>query len=249
MRYLCVTCEVLARPVYYCSALSPHIIDVTLVERGLHNDPDYLRNHLQDMIDKFDGKPYDAILFSYGLCGKATSGLISRSIPLVIPKAHDCITLFLGSRTRYLKEFTDTPGTYWYAQDYIERDDGKGTALSAGSALDVLFTEQYEAYVVKYGKDNADYLMEVMGAWEQHYQRAVYIDMGIGDGSAVENKAKEESNKRGWSFERMEGSVILVKRLLDGDWEDDYLVINPGQEVIMTNDENVIGCRVYEEKF
>ena len=31
MRILCLTCEALARPVYFCAALSPHIVDVVLV--------------------------------------------------------------------------------------------------------------------------------------------------------------------------------------------------------------------------
>jgi len=244
MWLLCITCEVLARPVYYCSATSPHIIDIILVERGLHNDPDYLRQHLQSIIDEADHRKYDAILLSYGLCGKATSGLVARSKPLVIPKAHDCITLFLGSRSRYLSEFSNHPGTYWYAQDYIERDDGSGTSLSAGSLTDSSLSVQYEEYVEKYGKDNADYLMEVMGAWQQHYQRAVYIDMGIGDGKNVEDKARDEAGKRGWSFERLEGSIILIRNLLEGNWQEDYLILMPGQEIEMTNDEHVIGCRI-----
>lgn len=238
----CITCEVLARPVYYCAALSQHIIDIELVERGLHIQPDILRNHLQSLIDSSDSKPYDAILISYGLCGKATAGLVARSKPLVIPRAHDCITLFLGSRSRYQEQFIEFPGTYWYAQDYIERDNGSGTALSIGTGLDVNLEAQYLEYVEKFGKDNADYLMEVMGAWQKHYQRAVYIDMSIGNGHEVEVKAQEEASQRGWTFERMNGSIELISRLLEGDWERDYLVLQPGQEVIMTNDENVIGC-------
>ena len=72
----CITCEVLARPVYYCAAISPHIIDITLVRRGLHNQPENLREYLQTLIDEEENKKYDAILLSYGLCGQATSGLI-----------------------------------------------------------------------------------------------------------------------------------------------------------------------------
>jgi hypothetical protein len=238
----CITCEVLARPIYYCAALSPHIIDVELVERGLHNRPDFLRGHLQSLLDKADARKYDAILFSYGLCGKATAGLTARSKPLVVPRAHDCITLFLGSRARYQHQFTEYPGTYWYAQDYIERDDGSGTALLAGLGSDMNIEDQYQEYVKKYGKDNADYLVEVMGAWQQHYQRAAYIDMAIGNGRNVELKAQEEASRRGWVYEKIEGSIILIRKLLEGDWDTDYLVIEPGKEIIMTNDDEIIGC-------
>ncbi len=240
----CITCEVLACIVYASAAISPNIIDVTLVQRGLHNQPENLRQHLQSLIDTAENVKYDAVLLSYGLCGQATAGLHARTHPLVIPRAHDCITLFLGSRNRYTAQFNDHPGTYWYAQDYIERDDGSGSSLSLGSGLDTNIQTQYQEFVEKYGQDNADYLMEVMGAWQKHYQRAVFIDMGVSDGRIVEAQAQQESIRRGWTFEKIAGDISLVKKLLDGRWETDYLVVPPGQSVVMTYDEDVIGCKV-----
>jgi hypothetical protein len=100
----------------------------------------------------------------------------------------------------------------------------------------------YEEYVEKYGEDNADYLMEVMGAWKDHYKRAVFIDMGVGDGSAVEAEAQGEADRRGWTFERMAGDIVLIRRLLAGDWERDFLVLEPGQQITMTYDAQIIGC-------
>jgi hypothetical protein len=243
MWFKCITCEVLARIVYACAASSLHVIDVELVQRGLHNQPGNLQKHLQTLIDSADQKKYDAVLLSYGLCGQATAGLTARTRPLVIPRAHDCITLFLGSRKRYTAQFNKHPGTYWYAQDYIERDDGSGTSLALGSGLDTNVHTQYQEFIEKYGQENADYLMEVMGAWQQHYQRAAFIDMGVSDGYLVEQQAQQESIRRGWIFEKIAGDISLVKKLLEGRWEDDYLVVPPGQSVVMTYDENVIGCK------
>jgi hypothetical protein len=247
MRYLCITCEALARPVYYGAAKSPHVIDVELLKRGLHNQPLNLRDTLQKRIDEAEKQSYDSILLVYGLCGQATAGLVSRSVPLVIPRAHDCITLFLGSRTRYQDQFENFPGTYWYSQDYIERDDGSGSSLSMGSGADVELESVYEEYIEKYGKENADYLMEVMGAWQQHYRRAVYIDLGIGNGSGVENKSKEAASRRGWTFEHMSGDLGLIHRLLEMDWVNqpahpDFLVVQPNQQIRMTYDENIISA-------
>lgn len=258
-RYLCITCEVLARPVYLCAATSSHLLDVELLKRGLHNQPFDLRSKLQTRIDEAENQGYDGILLVYGLCGQATAGLVARSIPIIIPRAHDCITLFLGSRARYQDQFENYPGTYWYSQDYIERDDGSGTTLSMGSGADTDLQAVYTEYVEKYGKENADYLMEVMGAWQKHYRRAVYIDLGIGDGSQVEKKAQEEAARRGWTFERMAGDIILIRELLEGNWQaaetqtmqypqtgsqdrNPFLLIPPGKKVIMTYDDKVIDC-------
>ena len=83
MRLLALTCEVLARSVYLCAARSPHVVDVHLNRRGLHDDPPNLRTILQGEIDAISavradaagaagvsgtpgevGAPYDAILLA-----------------------------------------------------------------------------------------------------------------------------------------------------------------------------------------
>jgi len=240
MRLRIIACEALARPVYLCAAQSPHIVDVELIKRGLHDHPADLRANLQSLVDAAEGRGYDAVGMVYGLCGQATAGLRARQIPIVIPRAHDCITLFLGSRERYRDQFENYPGTFWYAHDYIERDDGSGATLSMGSGTDDSLQAVYDDYVAKYGKDNANYLMEVMGAWQSHYKRAVYLEMGVADGSAVEARAQLEAARRGWTFERLPGDLTLIRRLLTGDWASDYLVVPPGQMVKMTYDENIL---------
>ncbi len=243
MRLKCFGCDALARMVYLAAAQSPHIVDVTLFQLGLHLKPGSLQMRLQAEIDAVQGQGYDAIIMAYGLCGKATAGLTARDVPLVIPRAHDCITLFLGSRERYTQEHEKSPGTYWYSQDYIERgyQDGQKVVLGAGMEdddrdMDVVFQE----YVEKYGKDNADYLMEVMGAWREHYNRAAYIDLNLSQNKTVENQAREEATRRGWNFERVEGDLILIRRLLNGDWNKDFLVLQPGERMGMAYNEDII---------
>ena len=82
MRLKSLTCDALARPVYFCAARSVKIVDVQLVERHLHK-PEEIRGRLQQMIDATAGQSYEAITLAFGLCGQATSGLVARSIPLV----------------------------------------------------------------------------------------------------------------------------------------------------------------------
>lgn len=238
-RIKCISCEALARIVYLCAAHSPHTVDVALLQIGLHDKPDDLRTRLQRGIDETSSDAYDVIALAYGLCGKAGEGITARSIPLVMPRAHDCITLFLGSRQRYESEFNRCPGTYWYALDYLERSGRYGSQMGLGAGLGEVGAT-YDEYVRKFGKDNADYLMEVMSAWQSHYDRAVYIDMGVGDGSEIEARAEDDAAARGWNFERVAGDLILVRRLLDGDWGEDFLILNPGQQVRMTASGDVI---------
>jgi hypothetical protein len=234
---------VLARSVYLCAARSPHVVDVRLNRRGLHDDPPNLRTILQAQIDEI-GAPYDAAVLAYGLCGGATAGLRAGAIPLVVPRAHDCITLFLGSRDRYSAEFLGHPGSFWYVQDYLERTDDGSAFGGVGAVSDAASRATYEEYVEKYGEDNAAYLMEALGAWRSHYDRAAYVDMGVAHPDAAglaEDRARDDAERRGWRFEKLAGELILIKRLIDGDWgEDDMLVIAPGEQLAMSYDERVI---------
>ena len=243
MRLLALACEVLARSVYLCAARSPHVVDVRLNRRGLHDDPPNLRGVLQAEIDEI-GAPYDAIILAYGLCGAATAGLRAGSIPLVVPRAHDCITLFLGSRDRYTAEFTGQPGTYWYVQEFVERSDDEGQFAGMGAVSDAEARATYREYVAKYGEDNAAYLMEALGAWRTHYDRAAYVDMAVADpqaAAAVEAFARDDATRRGWAFEKLAGELILVRRLIDADWgADDFLVVQPGERLAMSYDDAVI---------
>lgn len=246
MKLKCLCCESLARMAYASAAISPHVVDVELFEIGLHNKPLNLRQQLQTKIDEVSSHGYDAITLAYGLCGQATAGLKASTTQLVIPRAHDCITLFLGSRSRYMEQFEKNPGTYWYALDYIQRRDSSGTSLALGSGVDTSNLDAtYLEYVEKYGQDNADYLMEVMGAWQSHYNRAVFIDVGVGDGTPVAAIAQAEAERRGWNFEQMAGNITLIQRFLSAQWDEDFLVIAPGQQIVMSYDEKVIGCRLY----
>ncbi len=243
MKLKCLSCEALARMVYYTAAQTPHVVDVEVFRLGLHNEPKSLRARLQEAIDANVGAGYEAIVMAYALCGQATAGLIARDVPLIIPRAHDCITLFLGSRARYQQEFVDHPGTYWYALDYMQRRDKSSTSLALGSGLDTAnIQDVYQEYVAKYGEDNANYLMEIMGAWQSHYQRAAFIDVGVGDGTPVEQLAQDEAERRGWSFDRVMGDLALVRNLLYGDWNEDYLVIPPGQRIAMAYDDQIMRC-------
>jgi len=243
MRYRVIGCEVLARQLYYVAALAPHVIDIELVAKGLHAEPEQLRAELQQRVLAADPAVYDAILLAYGLCSNSIVGVSHPSLPLVVPRAHDCITLYLGSAERYACEFRQTPGTYWYAPDYMERSvrDSDHTVALGASGDDEQVEATYREYVAKYGRDNADYLMEVMGAWKAHYTRAAYIDvpdMPLPDYSA---EARAVADRRGWAFARLAGSIVIVRDLLEGRWDvARFQVLEPGETVQPSHDQRII---------
>jgi hypothetical protein len=240
LHFIILSCEALARSIYAAAATSPHSVTVRLIKQGLHNSPKALNELLQRQIDEIQDTQYDAILLAFGLCGKATHGIKTMRLPLVIPRAHDCITLYLGSRKRYQEEFNAHPGTYWYSLDYMERN-GADSMVALGATSQVTLNAAYEEYVQKYGKENADYLMEVMGSWQTHYTRAAYIHMEHRQDDIYEQLAIEAASRNNWNFERIQGDHRLLNQLVHGEWpEQDFLILQPRNAIVQSWDPELI---------
>jgi len=221
-RYLLIACRVLWRELSYFAAQSPHDIEFAWLEQGLHNTPDRLRLAVQAEIDRAPDR-FDALLLGYGLCSNGIVGLRARGVPLVVPRAHDCITFLLGGKERYLEYFGARPGTYWYSPGWVDCSDMPGPER---------FDKILRHYREKYGEENARYLMERTEDWVRKYDNVAWIDLGFGDTAAYRAFARACAEYLGWRYEEVPGDPTLVRRFVDGDWpEDDFLIVPPGRTI------------------
>ena len=239
-RYKVIACEILFRETCFCAALSRSIIDLQFMPKGLHDIGEQkMVGKLQNEIDRTDADKYDAILLVYGLCNNGIRGL-RASIPLVIPRAHDCITLLMGSWKQYQEYFDTQPGIYFTPPRRIQRTANRcGENPSIATQLGIDRT--YADYVAQYGEENAAYLMEQLGDWLHNYQRLAYIDTGTGNPEYDKKITAEQARERKWEYEELKGDLALISRLFNGDWNDqDFLVVEPNRQVVPSYDETVI---------
>ncbi|MCP4603268.1 MAG: DUF1638 domain-containing protein [Proteobacteria bacterium] len=222
---------------------SPHKIDVVFLPKGLHDLPaEDMRGRLQATIDSVP-EGFDAVLMGYGLCNNGLHHIEARYAPLILPRSHDCIGIFLGSRQRYTDYFWNNPGTYFKTSGWIERGETTGELkqLSIGhqAGLDMSFKEMVE----KYGEDNAVYLMEAFGKVENNYGQITFIEMGIEPDKRFEESAKATAREKGWKFEKQKGNMNILRRLLDGEWDnEDFLTVQPGERFVARYDEKIIAA-------
>jgi len=233
-----IACAVLHRECYHCASISKNIIDIKLCEKGLHDiGAAKMSARLQAEIDAVPADKYDAILLAYGLCNNGTVGLRAK-LPIVIPRAHDCISLLLGSKERYKEYFDKNPGTYYRSSGWIERDSSykagpDGTISQMPSSL-------YQEYADKYGYENAKYLMETLGAMP-HYNKMAYIDTHVGNCINYKKQTQADAEERGWTYEEIQGDTGLLQRLMDGPWsENEFLVIEPNHTAQPSFDNEII---------
>ena len=249
-RFKFIGCEIIYREACFLAATGPHQVDVEFLLKGLHDLPtEDMLAKVQAMVDAVSPeRGYEAILLGYARCNDGLVGLQARDIPLVIPRAHDCITFFFGSRAKYQEYFNENPGTYYLTTGWTERNtfgdqDYSRPAYGMEGVMGKLgLTEAYEDMVAKYGKDNADYIVESMGGWLRNYTRGLYLEMGIMDERTFIDKAKAESAERGWEFELRPGDWSLLKKLFYAEWDEDFVVVPPGSKIVARNDESVLAA-------
>ena len=230
-RYHVIACHVLWRELCHFASLSPHVFTFNFVKQGLHNTPELLKVQLQKAVDEAP-EECEAVLMGYGLCSNGAAGVVARTKPLVIPRDHDCITFFLGSKERYREYFDAHPGTYWYTPGWIE------CSLQPG-------LERYNFlrrdYVEKYGEDNADYLMEMEQGWMKEYSNAAYIDLGFSDTVRFKEYTRECAQWLGWKTDELQGDSGMIQAFVGGQWDSDrFLIVEPGQTIVASHDEAVV---------
>ena len=94
----------------------------------------------------------------------------------------------------------------------------------------------------KYGEDQAKYLMEEMSRWTDSYSHGTLIEFDFVKHLKLREQVQQICAEHGWEYAETEGDMGLFQKLLEGDWpEADFLIVRPGQKVIATNDEKVIG--------
>lgn len=226
-------------------------LDVSYLEMGLHDQPERLKRELAQQVADCSGKGYEAVLLLYGLCSNAIAGLAAPAdSPLIIPRAHDCMTLFLGSARKYAAEHAAEAGTYWFARGFLHREEGN--AMDAGfmglggeSEYSPARREEIRRkYVEEYGEDNADYLMEVLvDSWRRNYRRAVFLRGDYPEAEADAGKVAAFAKENDWRYEEMPVDLRLVRGLLEGTWpEGDFLRVDPGMKVVASHEAGVVAA-------
>jgi hypothetical protein len=221
---------------------SPHDVDFEPLEAGLHDTPNELRDRVQAVIDRAGAEGYDAVALAYGLCGRGTAGLVARGVRLVIPRVHDCLTLFLGSREEYRRQFREHPGTYYITPGWFTRKMGMDqTGRPRLWTTDALEHPRFHELAEKYGEEQAKEIISFLGSWKRNYTRVAVIDTGAGEIEDCTKLADRIAANLGWSSERLSGDTQMLADLVSGNWDDArFAIVEPGERSEASGDDQVL---------
>ena len=64
--------------------------------------------------------------------------------------------------------------------------------------------------------------------------------MGTCDESQFIEQTRREAVDRNWQFDIREGDWTLLEKLFYGQWDDDFVIVQPGRKIVARNDECVL---------
>ncbi len=196
-------------------AVSPPHVVRSYLPQGLHRTPGKMPAAIQEAIDLASSRA-DVVLLGYGLCSNGVVGVVARSVPIVLPRVHDCIALLLGSRERYEAEVGACAGTYYITPGWVRY--GK-TCLSSYK----------DEYLPKYGEEDARYVAQEL---LKNYKRVAFVDHGAGDGAVGRAHAREMAEFFGLEYAAVPGSLDYLRRLACGPWDEvDFVHVSAGHAV------------------
>ena len=238
MKNIAVVCDVMKSDLIRLNDLNHNGLDFIFLEQHLHDHPDKMREKLQEEINRITDD-YDKIILGYGLCSNGVAGLKSKSHEIIIPRVDDCISLFLGSKERYITEFKKDPATYYLCKGWIEfgGDPYRGYLVWTGqeNKIPKEWLTSKERYGRQFDEATAQLLFTEM---MKNYKRIVLID-----NNDLEDIHREYAKNmvdfmsdmldRQIIYTEIKGSPRLLEALLAGKWEQDNFVrIQPGQEIL-----------------
>jgi hypothetical protein len=195
----------------------PPRMSYEVLDLGLHTDPKSLKIALQNAINS-SAPDIETILLGYGLCSQAVVGLRSGSRTLIIPRVDDCIAIFLGSAAEYQKQYRIVPGTYYLTKGWIESGD---TPFS-----------EYDILVKRYGEQTAQ---RIINQILKNYTRLVFINTGNNELKYYREHARSMAERFNLRYEELQGSDAIIKKMLCGPWNDEFVIIPPGKTISFFN--------------
>ncbi len=198
--------------------------NIHFMDYGLHRTPSKLARTLQASIDSIE-QP-SLVILGYGLCGNGLNGIKAGKHTLLLPRADDCIAIFLGSYAAYRREFDSVPGTYYLTKGWLE---------SGSNPL-----SEYQEYEKRLGPEKA---MWVMDQQYQHYKRLVFVAHSEEDLALYRPQAQEVGRfcqRWGMRYEEINGSDLFVRKMVEmmhapETADEDFVLIPSGGELKQAN--------------
>lgn len=237
--YALLACDVFEEELNELIGEPPPWKALATLEMGLHDRPDELRQEVQKKIFELEEtSEITHIVLAYALCGNGLAGVHAGRLPLVITRAHDCISILLGDVKKHMAMNREQPGKYFYSPGWIRRYRVPGP--DRDTHLKEFYTERYPD-----DEEMVEDLIEMDKESFAHNNCAAYVDFT--DNEKAEAYCRNCASYLGWKFEKHTGDPKLFLDLLRGNWDEErFLVVPPGHRIVLNYEDSIFNTEPVE---
>ncbi len=205
-----IACESLKQHVDAAQKKAETSYPVIEMDSRLHAEPKDMREALFTKMEELP-EEIDTVLLAMGLCGGSVS---ERPLPvrLIMPKVDDCITLLMHTDDTWYPNLKK--GGHLYLTDTV---NGKLSVPNIRRDL-----------VEKYGEKKG---LRIFAIWFDSYRSVDIIDTGVYDcrSDSYLEMARENAELIDCDLCYVEGSNILLEKLVAGRWDQQFLIAEKGR--------------------
>ena len=218
MSELVIACSMLEDEVKEAMRQTGRTLPVLWIDSGLHEFPERLRKELSSRIDS--ATEVCTIMLTFALCGNALAGIGSTNAKLVLPKFDDCIHFLTSSKYQSRGEVDCR--TLYYTAGWLKSERFMGS--------------EYGRCLQRYGEKKTRYIYNTM---LKNYQSIQLLDTGSFDMQICRPVVNETAAKLNLAYTEGKGTLRILKKLFQGEWDDEFLIVQPGEQFSM---EQFISC-------
>ena len=212
MTELVLACEMLEDEIHEAMRQTGRDLPIWWIDRGLHEHPERLREMLLSRIR--EAADVDVIMLTFSFCGGALSGIFSEHAKLVMPLFDDCIHMLKSAKPGCRGEVDCR--TLYFTGGWLKSER--------------FIYEDYLKCCERYGKKTAQRIYrEIL----KNYRTLQLMDTQSYDLEAFRPQAENAAKELKLGFETGTGTLRILKKLFLKDWDEEFLIIPPGERVTM----------------
>lgn len=201
-----IACEVMQEEIQGLEPVANR--DFEYVSMDFHLYPQKLKIELQRIIEESQG--YEKIILAFGLCGGAASGLTSKMSELIIPRVHDCISIFLSSNKCSACNFEKEMGTFYLSNGWMITEK---TIIS-----------DYQRIYIRFGEKKARRMLERM---YDGYKKVLFIETTAEPQEEVIQQSQEIAELFGAEYVTVKGDTSFIQKIIEGPWDNENFITVP----------------------
>ena len=212
MHTVILACTTLLEAVKAAQAVCKTTLPVIELDRQYHVEPEQMRERILQMLSALPDD-VDTVLVAMGFCGGSWQN-ISCKQTLVLPRVADCVALTLTTPERYAPDLKEPGHMYLFG-------NGKN-----GFSVQAI----YQNLLKEHEKAIADSIFNI---YFENYYHLDIIDNGLYDCYDPDyvEQAQQDADRIHAELDFVPGSNLLLEKLVRGNWDHQFFVVQPGTTV------------------